>query len=237
MRVANVASGFSTGPRSDWLVRDAYAQPHHRSMCHSVRASAGQKSLRMGTIASKRVLLDLRPQRGRTRCQCRQIDRQQASLAHHESAADHHIGHAGAVLAHDHLGDRCVQRDQRRRIQVEKHKIGGVARSDPPDLLEPERPRAVSATIVENTRVGLPGAGAARRCVLSPNVMSRWQSDGRGRRLSRPPIYRVHWSGGRTDSGPGDCGTTADLVLEYTDLMRLANVAGGFSSGLRLIGP
>jgi hypothetical protein len=57
------------------------------------------------------------------------------------------------------------------------------------------------------------------------------------RRLSRPPVFRVHWTGGHTDGGPGDCGTTVDLVLERTELMRLANVAGGFSSGLRLIGP
>ena len=57
------------------------------------------------------------------------------------------------------------------------------------------------------------------------------------RRLSRPPVYRVHWAGGTTDGGTDDCGTSADLVLERTELMRLANVAGGFNSGLRLIGP
>ena len=57
------------------------------------------------------------------------------------------------------------------------------------------------------------------------------------RRLSRPPVYSVHWAGGNTDGGTDDCGTSADLVLERTELMRLANVAGGFNSGLRLIGP
>ena len=57
------------------------------------------------------------------------------------------------------------------------------------------------------------------------------------RRLTRPPVYRVHWAGGPTDMGSTDCGTITDIMLERTDLMRLANVAGGFSSGLRLIGP
>jgi hypothetical protein len=107
-----------------------------------------------------------------------------------------------------------------------------------PDAAATER-WSVGATIVDNPRAGLPGADAARRCVLSPNVMAVRGGSlmVEARRLSRPPVYRVHWAGGRTDSGPGDCGTTADLVLERTDLMRLANVAGGFSSGLRLIGP
>ena len=46
-------------------------------------------------------------------------------------------------------------------------------------------------------------------------------------------MYRVHWAGGRTELGAHDCGPAADLVLERAELMRLANVAGGF----RLIGP
>jgi hypothetical protein len=98
---------------------------------------------------------------------------------------------------------------------------------------------SVYAKAIEPSRVGLPESGVAKRCVLSPAVMS-----GRGgslvieaRRLDRPPIYRVHWTGDHTDSGPGDCGRSVDLVLERTDLMRLANVAGGFTGGLRLIGP
>lgn len=107
-----------------------------------------------------------------------------------------------------------------------------------PDIAASER-WSVNAATVEPTHLGLPGETAGRHCVLSPSVMAV-----RGgslvieaRRLSRPPVYRVHWSGGHTDAGSGDCGTGADLVLERTELMRLANVAGGFNNGLRLIGP
>jgi hypothetical protein len=115
--------------------------------------------------------------------------------------------------------------------------VGGVIVFRP-DTAAAER-WSVSATLAEPTRAGVPDGTVGRRCVLSPAVMAL-----RGgslvieaRRMSRPPVFRVHWSGGPTDGGAGDCGTTADLVLERTELMRLANVAGGLSSGLRLIGP
>jgi hypothetical protein len=115
--------------------------------------------------------------------------------------------------------------------------VGGIIVFQP-DAAATER-WSVNASVVDNAHVGLPGLAAARRCVLSPNVMALRGGSlvVEARRMSRPPVYRVHWAGGRTDSGPGDCGPMADLVLERTDLMRLANVAGGFSSGLRLIGP
>jgi hypothetical protein len=38
-------------------------------------------------------------------------------------------------------------------------------------------------------------------------------------------------------SGSGDCGPAADLLLDRTDVMRLANAAGGLNVGLRLMGP
>jgi len=87
-----------------------------------------------------------------------------------------------------------------------------------------------------------PAAGVARdprHCVLSPAAMARRGGSllVEARRMSRPPEYRVHWAGGSTNFGTDDCGATADLVLERTELMRLANVAGGFNSGMRLIGP
>jgi hypothetical protein len=112
-----------------------------------------------------------------------------------------------------------------------------------PDTAATER-WSVSATVVEPARLGLPWAASNSLCVLSPNVMAVRGGSlvVEARRLSRPPVYRVHWAGGHTAGGhtdgtPGDCGTAADLVLERTELMRLANVAGGFNSGLRLIGP
>ncbi len=107
-----------------------------------------------------------------------------------------------------------------------------------PDTTATER-WSVNANIIASARFGLPEPGMEKRCILSPAVMS-----GRGgslvieaRRLDRPPVYRVHWTGDHTGNGPGDCGRSADLILERTDLMRLANAAGGFTSGLRLIGP
>ncbi len=55
--------------------------------------------------------------------------------------------------------------------------------------------------------------------------------------MSSPPVYRVHWAGLRTSSGSGDCGKAADLVLSRTDLQKLANTAGGFGIGPRMLGP
>ncbi len=78
-----------------------------------------------------------------------------------------------------------------------------------------------------------------RGCVLSPAVMG---SGGgsliiEARRLSSPPVYRVHWAGRHTSTGASDCGASADLVLSRSDLMRLADVAGGFNANLRMVGP
>jgi hypothetical protein len=83
-----------------------------------------------------------------------------------------------------------------------------------------------------------PGA-TTRGCTLTPSVMA----EGGGslvveaRRMSSPPIYRVHWAGVRTSGGSDNCGTAADLVLSRTDLQKLANTAGGFGVGPRTIGP
>jgi hypothetical protein len=78
-----------------------------------------------------------------------------------------------------------------------------------------------------------------RNCTLSPSAMA----EGGGslvveaRRMSSPPIYRVHWAGERTSTSGADCGRAADLVLSRTDLQKLANTAGGFGVGPRLLGP
>jgi hypothetical protein len=115
--------------------------------------------------------------------------------------------------------------------------VGGIIVFKP-DTAAAER-WSVNAAIVDAQRIGLSGETDGRHCVLAPNVMTTRGGSlvVEARRLSRPPVYRVHWAGGHTDGVPGDCGTAADLVLERTELMRLANVAGGFNSGLRLIGP
>jgi hypothetical protein len=115
--------------------------------------------------------------------------------------------------------------------------VGGIVVFKP-DTAATER-WSVRAVIVDAPHLGLSGETGGRHCVLAPNVMAVRGGSlvVEARRLSRPPVYRVHWAGGHTDSAPGDCGAAADLVLERTELMRLANVAGGFNSGLRLIGP
>jgi hypothetical protein len=83
------------------------------------------------------------------------------------------------------------------------------------------------------------GARITRACTLSPSAMA----EGGGslvveaRRMSSPPIYRVHWAGLRTSDGRDDCGRNADLVLTRTDLQKLANTAGGFGASAKSIGP
>jgi hypothetical protein len=85
-----------------------------------------------------------------------------------------------------------------------------------------------------------PDSGAtSRTCILSPSTMA----EGGGsliveaRRMSSPPLYRVHWAGSRTSNGGDDCGRKADLVLSRTDLQKLANSAGGYGAGPKAIGP
>ena len=69
-----------------------------------------------------------------------------------------------------------------------------------------------------------------RSCILNPSVMA---ADGgslviEAKEMSRPPVFRVHWSGPRTALGSVDCGKSADLTLELVQLRALANVAGGY---------
>jgi hypothetical protein len=74
------------------------------------------------------------------------------------------------------------------------------------------------------------GGRQPRSCILMPSVMA---ADGgslviEAKEMSRPPSFRVHWSGRRTDIGARDCGGSADLTLQLVQLRALANVAGGF---------
>ncbi len=43
--------------------------------------------------------------------------------------------------------------------------------------------------------------------------------------------WRLHWAGERTAPDSGDCGRSADLIVENTDLNRLIQAAGGFTTG------
>ena len=40
--------------------------------------------------------------------------------------------------------------------------------------------------------------------------------------------FRLHWAGERTASGSGDCGQSADLIVDHPDLDSLVLAAGGF---------
>jgi hypothetical protein len=80
--------------------------------------------------------------------------------------------------------------------------------------------------------------GSAKTCMLNPDVMA---ADGgslvvEARRETSPPLYRLHWAGGRTDNSPADCGTSAELTVTRVDLQKLANSAGGFGVGDHDIG-
>jgi hypothetical protein len=57
------------------------------------------------------------------------------------------------------------------------------------------------------------------------------------RRMSSPPVYRVHWAGKYTSRDLHNCGASADLVVSRSDLMRLADVAGGFDSNFAMARP
>jgi hypothetical protein len=97
----------------------------------------------------------------------------------------------------------------------------------------------INASAVANAGPDPAADAITRACILRPSAMA----EGGGslvveaRRMSRPPIYLVHWVGSRTSDGSGDCGREADLVLSRTDLQKLANTAGGYGAGAKTIGP
>jgi hypothetical protein len=82
-------------------------------------------------------------------------------------------------------------------------------------------------------------SSGSRSCILNPGVMA--VSGGslvvEARRMSSPPIYRVHWAGQRTSDDSGNCGKQADLILSRSDLQKLANTAGGYGAGPKTMGP
>jgi hypothetical protein len=82
-------------------------------------------------------------------------------------------------------------------------------------------------------------AGAALSCTLSPTAMAVGGGSlvVEARRMSSPPIYRVHWAGQSTSDDSGNCGRQADLVLSRSDLQKLANTAGGYGIGPKAMGP
>ena len=80
---------------------------------------------------------------------------------------------------------------------------------------------SVAARVAEAGRPGIAEDSSNRRCILAPNVMA--QRGGslvvEARRLSRPPLYRVHWAGGPTDTGGQDCGSSADRGAAQNEIL------------------
>jgi hypothetical protein len=97
----------------------------------------------------------------------------------------------------------------------------------------------VRASAGDSGGLDRPSDVIARACDLSPGAMATGGGSlvVEARRMSRPPVYRVRWVGTRTSDGDGDCGKEASFVLSRTELQKLANTAGGFGVGRRLIGP
>ena len=97
----------------------------------------------------------------------------------------------------------------------------------------------VKVTIDDRGFATWQSGGAVKTCDLSPSAMVAGGGSlvVEARRMSSPPLYRVHWAGKYTSRGPNNCGASADLVVSRSDLMRLADVAGGFDSNFGMAKP
>ena len=75
-----------------------------------------------------------------------------------------------------------------------------------------------------------PSGEEAGVCVLNSTTMAAGGGSllVEARLPSETTPYRVHWAGKRTDTGTGDCGAAADLLMARVDLRKLATAAGGF---------
>ena len=75
-----------------------------------------------------------------------------------------------------------------------------------------------------------PSGEEAGVCVLNSTTMAAGGGSllVEARLPSQTTPYRVHWAGKRTDTGTGDCGAAADLLMARVDLRKLATAAGGF---------
>jgi hypothetical protein len=73
--------------------------------------------------------------------------------------------------------------------------------------------------------------GAERRnCTLNPSTMA---AEGGSLLIERSftsgrALFQAHWAGHRTSRDQADCGASADLLIQPTDLLDLAGFVGGF---------
>lgn len=73
-----------------------------------------------------------------------------------------------------------------------------------------------------------PAAQPGAACVLDPNTMvKRGGSLVVETRLLKRHEYQVHWTGGATAVGARNCGRSADLLMQQSDLETLVNAVGG----------
>jgi hypothetical protein len=86
-----------------------------------------------------------------------------------------------------------------------------------------------SIVVASRAHANAPEADQMSVCVLSPAVITGGSLVIEAKETTQPPLYRVHWSGSRTDLGSRDCGTSVDLTIPLASLRVLANSAGGFS--------
>jgi hypothetical protein len=75
-------------------------------------------------------------------------------------------------------------------------------------------------------------------CILDIGTLRRYGGSlvAEARLASEGESYRMHWAGERTAPNSGDCGPNADLIVERSDLSRLAAAAGGHVVGIHRIG-
>src|SRR5579883_3142516 len=101
-------------------------------------------------------------------------------------------------------------------------KVGDIISFDPLDSFSRDMRARVAAIPAEDK----PGVA----CVLDVRAM---HADGGSVIIeAREPrtsfAYRVHWAGSRSATDGGDCGSSADLLVNIDDVELLAMAAGGY---------
>jgi hypothetical protein len=105
-------------------------------------------------------------------------------------------------------------------------KVGDIVTFDPLDPMSRDMKAQVTASPINQ-----PG----RTCLLDVRTMhAAGGSLVIEARMPQPqPGFRVHWAGGGSSDGSGNCGGSADLVIDQQDIEILAMAAGGFGVSAR----
>jgi hypothetical protein len=75
-------------------------------------------------------------------------------------------------------------------------------------------------------------------CILDLDTLRHFGGSlvAEARLASEGKSYRMHWAGERTAPNSADCGPNADLIVERSDVSRLAAAAGGYIVGIQPAG-